>query len=104
MYQQRISVKKREREHTLEYKMKRKQRRNKMFDLYEKHQEEKKYIHGQMFRKLHRQKYRAPATTSKSTSDRDHSHYTRNPQNNQLVRGKRQAGVCPPKQTPDLKQ
>ena len=97
---QRSCNKQKAREKTLESKMKRKIRRDSMFKLYEKHQEQKNYIKGQLLKKVRR----ARAVAMKRQVDTnnmpsDHS-YNRNPKANQMVRLKRHGGACPPMHDP----
>ena len=102
---QKNSEKQKDREKSLGTKLKRKLKRNKMFQLYEKHQEQKTYIKSQLLKKLRadRKVARKPLPSTSSTAPSDHK-YQRNPRSNQLLRGKRHAGQCPPTQTPAVTQ
>lgn len=86
------------REKSLKYKQKRKERKLALYQLHERHQEERKYIKNQLM-KTKRNQSKALAELEKKlrkqVENPDHD-YNRNPRANQLVTQKRQAGACPP--------
>lgn len=88
-------------EKSVKFILKRKWRREKMFRLYEKHQEQKKYRKAQVLTTLRPKRKARKPKKGASTSRTDHD-YHRIPQNNQRVRAKRQISSCPPKHSPAL--
>lgn len=98
---QKSCEKQKAREKSLDAKYKRKVRRDKMFKIYEKHQEQKNYIKGLLL-KIKRRAARTVARKQqirRTSLPKDHA-YHRIPSSNQMVRGKRHGGVCPSMQDP----
>ena len=97
------SEKQKKRDSSIKRKMKRKLRRNKMFKLYETHQEQKNYIRAQLMKKLRAARKGARKKPPLRAPKFDHD-YNRNPRSNQFLRGKRHSGLCSLKNTPDATQ
>lgn len=94
-----ICEKQKSRQKSLCRKIQRQKRRTRMFKLYEKHQEQKNYMKNQLLRRVRNACASARRRIVKKSSPTDHI-YHRNPANNQLVRRKRQAGLCSPQHEP----
>lgn len=72
---ERIYEKEKKRQVSLPCKQKRKKRRNAMFQLYEKHQEKRKYIKAQLLKSMRRGKSKPkPAADIQASTSREHSY------------------------------
>lgn len=85
----------------MSFKINRKQKICKKFQMYEKNREQKRYIHSQLLKKLGRERKRKmvqngakPGSTVSEPDDHDYIRI----QKNCRTRKKRQGGKCPPKQ------